>query len=146
MNSKQAAWSKQTHGHGHCHDLCIKHELQKSSHPSPVVFRQFPYIQRPLHEVLPKPSPPLHVLESGGILEGGARYGFPIIREYRLYHPQAKCHPFPARDRLRMFPSLTLCFCNHSLGNFQTNAFSTLLTTHTKKAHFLCKYASRWSE
>ncbi len=28
------------------------------------------------------------------------RYGFPIIREYRLCHPPAKCHPFPARDRL----------------------------------------------
>ncbi len=28
------------------------------------------------------------------------RYGFPIIREYRLYHPPAKCHPFPAWDRL----------------------------------------------
>ncbi len=50
----------------------------------------------PLHEVLPKPSPSLHAAAT----VRNPRYGFPIIREYRLYLPPTKCHPFPAWDRL----------------------------------------------
>ncbi len=92
------SWSR--HGHRDGHGLFIKHELQKSSHPGfpPRVQAFTPTCSEAelpegaRHEVLPKPSPPLHVLESGGIMS--SRYGFPIIREYRLYHPPTKCHPF----------------------------------------------------
>ncbi len=53
-------WS---HGHSHGHGLFIKHELQKSSHPSLSCPGSYADLLRaPLHEVLPKAP-----LESGGI-------------------------------------------------------------------------------
>jgi hypothetical protein len=66
-------------GHGHGHGLFIKtrvtawkvHTLPPSC---PGCYADL--FRAPLHEVLPKPSPPLHVLES---LRRNPRYGFPII-------------------------------------------------------------------
>jgi hypothetical protein len=49
-------------------DCVLKHELQKSTHFPPSCPGSYADLFRaPLHEVLPKRSPPLHVLESGGI-------------------------------------------------------------------------------
>jgi hypothetical protein len=66
-------------------------EIQKSPRLSP--FLPTDLFRAPLHEVLPQPSPPGTPCDG---VRRNPRYGFPIIREYRLCLTPTKCHPFPA--------------------------------------------------
>ncbi len=55
-------------------DNLFKHELQKSPALPPSCPDYYADLFRaPLHEVLPKPSPSLHVMESGGIPDMGSQ-------------------------------------------------------------------------
>jgi hypothetical protein len=80
----------------------------------------------------PGPSPPLHVLESGGIPD----HGFPIIigREYRLYHPPTQCHPFPAWDR----PDFHYIIQNDHLTGYVYQGMRLCVYAARRGAYFPC--------